>query len=122
MQYVVDDLFERIVVYDNRALSATAKALPEGRYEVAVTVAAKKRVADELGKERDVALADLIDIGVVDEHGVPLALERHRIDREESSFKLTVARKPAKAGIDPLNKLIDRRPDDNTVPVSFPGT
>jgi hypothetical protein len=29
-----------------------------------------------------------------------------------------VARKPAKAGIDPLNKLIDRTPKDNTVTVS----
>lgn len=33
---------------------------------------------------------------------------------------MTVDRTPAKAGIDPLNKLIDRRPQDNTVAVSLP--
>ena len=38
---------------------------------------------------------------------------------EESTFKLTVDRKPVKAGIDPLNKLIDRKPGDNTVAVSI---
>jgi ABC-2 type transport system permease protein len=119
MQYLIDDLFERIVIYDNRALSATAKPLPGGRYEVTVKVAAKKRIADELGKEQDAPLADLIDIGVVDAQGEPIAIERHRIEREENAFTLTVDRKPAKAGIDQINKLIDRKPDDNTVAVAI---
>ena len=121
MQYVVDDLFERIVIYDNRATKASAKALPGGRYEVSVTVVAKKRVADALGEETDVPIADLIDIGVVDGKGDPITIERHRIDREESTFKITVDRKPAKAGIDPLNKLIDRKPGDNTIAVGVDG-
>ncbi len=119
MRYLIDDLFERIVIYDNRAIKATATPLPGGRYEVGVTVVAKKRVADALGKETDAPLADLIDIGVVDDQGEPIALERHRIELEENSFKFTVDRKPAKAGIDPLNKLIDRRPGDNTMAVSI---
>lgn len=119
MQYLIDDLFERIVIYDNRATKATAKALSGGRFEVSVTVVAKKRIADSLGKETDAPLADLIDVGVVDDKGEPIAIERHRIDLEESTFKFTVDRKPAKAGIDPLNKLIDRKPDDNTVAVAI---
>ena len=81
-------------------------------------VFAKKRVADELGREKDVALADLIDVGVLDDKGEPLVIERRKIDREEMSFSFVVDRKPAKAGIDPLNKLIDRRPKDNIVAVS----
>ncbi len=121
MKYVIEDLFERIVIYDNRALSATARPLPNGQFEVTVKVAAKKRVADELGKEQDLPLADLIDIGVVDDKGEPIALQRQRIDREESSFTLVVSAKPAKAGIDPMNKLIDRKPDDNTVAVTVTG-
>ena len=120
MQYLVDDMFDRIVLYDNRAVSATAKSLPGGRYEVTVNVSAKKAVADELGKETDVPLADFIDIGATDDKGNAIAIERHRITRAENVFTLTVDRKPAKAGIDPLNKLIDRTPDDNTVAVEFP--
>jgi ABC-type transport system involved in multi-copper enzyme maturation permease subunit len=118
MQYLVTDMFERIVIYDNHAVSATAKALSGGRYEVTVKVAAKKFVADELGKESEVPLGDLIDIGVLDAQGDPIAIERHRIDRADMSFSLIVDRKPARAGIDPLNKLIDRKPEDNTISVT----
>ena len=119
MAYLIDDLFERIVVYDNRAVSATAKVVAGGRYEVSFSVISKKRVADELGKEKDVAVNDLIDIGVLDEKDEPLLLERRRIDKETSSFTVTVDRKPATAGIDPINKLIDRTPKDNTVAVTI---
>jgi hypothetical protein len=31
-----------------------------------------------------------------------------------------VDKKPSRAGIDPYNKLIDRRPKDNTVAVEIP--
>jgi hypothetical protein len=79
---------------------------------------AKKRVADELGKESDVALDDLIDIGVIDEKGDAIAVERKRIKAEETSFTMTVDKRPVKAGIDPLNKLIDRRPGDNAIVVT----
>ncbi|MGZ5130731.1 MAG: M1 family aminopeptidase [Caldimonas sp.] len=118
LQYVIDDLFEKIVVYDNRAVSATMKPLAGGRWEVTMKVVAKKRVADALGKESDVALDDLIDVGVIDAKGDAIAVERKRITGEESTFTMTVDKLPVKAGIDPLNKLIDRRPSDNAIVVS----
>lgn len=118
MQYLVDDLFERIVIYDNRAVSASAKALPDGRYEITMKLVAKKRTADELGKETDVPIADFIDVGVLDADNNAIAVERRKFDQEEATVTLVVASKPAKAGIDPLTKLIDRKPNDNTVTVS----
>ncbi len=51
-QYVIDDLFESITLYDNRAVSASARPLGGDRYEVTIKVLAKKRKADALG-ERD---------------------------------------------------------------------
>jgi aminopeptidase N len=118
LQYAIDDMFETITLYDNRAKKASAKALPDGRYEVTVDVIANKRKADPLGKESDTPLADRIDIGVLDADNKPLYLEKRKIDREENEFTVIVDRKPARAGIDPYNKLIDRRPKDNTVAVS----
>jgi hypothetical protein len=118
LQTMIDDMFDKIVVFDNRATSATMKALPDGRWEVTMKVFAKKLVADGLGKESDAPLNDLIDIGVVDKDGNAIAIERKRLTSEESSFTLVVDRKPANAGIDPLNKLIDRKPDDNTIPIT----
>ena len=118
LQYLIDDLFEKIVVYDNRAVSATMKPLTGGRWEVTMKVVAKKRVADALGKESDVPLDDLIDIGVVDAKGDAIAVEKKRITGEESTFTMTVDKRPVKAGIDPLNKLIDRSPGDNAIAVT----
>ena len=116
--YLIDDFFDSITLYDNRALSATAKALPDGRYEVTLDVFARKVKADELGKESEAPLDDWIDIGVLDGNNEPLFLEKRKIDREKTTFTIVVAKKPARAGIDPYNKLIDRRPRDNTVAVS----
>ena len=118
LQSMIDDMFEKIVVYDNRAAAASMKALPDGKWEVTIKVVAKKRIADALGKESDAPLNDLIDIGVVDKDGNAIAIERQRLTSEESTFTMIVDRKPVKAGIDPLNKLIDRRPDDNTIAVT----
>jgi len=36
----------------------------------------------------------------------------------ESEFTIVVNEKPVRAGIDPVVKLVDRRPDDNTVAVT----
>jgi hypothetical protein len=54
---------------------------------------------------------------VLDADNKALYLEKKKIDREDSEFTIIVRSKPARAGIDPYNKLIDRRPKDNTVAV-----
>ena len=117
LQYVIDDMFENIILYDNRTTRASYKELPGGKYEVTMSITAKKRRADKLGKEDEVALADWIDIGVLDGKGVPIFLEKRKFEKEENEIVVVVDKKPAKAGIDPLNKLIDRRPKDNAVAV-----
>jgi len=119
-QYVIDDMFESITLYDNRATAASARALPDGTYEVTIKVVAQKLRADALGKESDAPLDDWIDVGVLGADGAPLWIEKKRIARGENTFTAAVAGKPARAGIDPLNKLIDRRPKDNTVAVEMP--
>jgi ABC-2 type transport system permease protein len=118
LQYVIDDMIESITLFENRAVEATYRKLPDGKFEVKLKVAAKKMKADERGAETEVALADWIDIGVLDEAGKPLYLEKKKIDKAEMEFDIVVDRLPAKAGIDPFNKLIDRRPDDNVIDVS----
>lgn len=46
-----------------------------------------------------------------------LYLGRRKIDQEKSEFDITLDRRPAKAGIDPLIKLIDRIPDAGGSPI-----
>ena len=117
--YLIDDLFETITLHDNRALVAVARKLPDGKYEVTLTVQSAKLRADELGAEKEIPVRDLIEIGVDDKDGNALIRERKLVDRSENSYRLVVSGRPARAGIDPDNKLIDRKPDDNMVAVEM---
>jgi len=118
-QYLIEDMFETITLYDNRAVSATARALANGHYAVTLKVAAHKRKADGLGNEKDAPLHDWIDVGVLDADGKPLYLEKRSFDATDATFTIDVAARPARAGIDPMNELIDRTPRDNTIAVSI---
>jgi ABC-type transport system involved in multi-copper enzyme maturation permease subunit len=120
MQYVIHDLFETITLYDNRALSAAARKLDGGKYEITVKVSAKKMQAGEQGEETEVPMDDLVDIGGLDEKNAALGVQRQRVKGGESEVKIVMDRLPAKVGIDPLNKLIDRHPEDNVVAVDAP--
>ncbi len=83
-----------------------------------VKVSARKLQANDLGKETEVAMdGDLIDVGGVNDEGDGLCLENRRVGAGESTQTFVCAELPAKAGIDPLLKLIDRHPDDNVTAV-----
>ena len=118
-QSLLHDLFETITLYDNKATEVTATRTPDGKYRVRVTVASKKFRADGSGNETPVPLDDWIDVGVLaagaakNADGRPLVLSKQHITSSPATFELVVGEKPATAGIDPLNKLIDRNPDDN---------
>lgn len=116
-QYLYEDWFENITVFDNRAMSASYTKLPDGKYQVRIAVEAKKYRADGKGQERLMPLHDLVDIGVMNTEGNFLYLHKHKIEEERQEFTVTVDRVPSEAGIDPLIKLIDRNPDDNVVKV-----
>jgi aminopeptidase N len=119
--YLIDDMFDSIALYDNSAVEAKYREVSKGKYEVTLKVKARKLKASGLGLEREAPLADWIDIGVFDAKKKPLYLAKHKIDRHETEFTLTVDGVPETAGIDPWNKLVDRRPDDNTTHVTKQG-
>ncbi|MFL6708701.1 MAG: M1 family aminopeptidase [Massilia sp.] len=119
MAYVVDDLFDNIVLYENRATQARAIRLPDGRYEVTVTASLAKLRAGGLGEEHEVPLRDMIEFGVDDKDGNPLVRERRMVAGKEIAVTMVVAGRPARAGVDPDNKLIDRKPSDNLIDVEM---
>lgn len=112
--YLIDDLFERVTLYDNAAERATSRRLADGRYQVDVRVRARKVRADSLGNETEVPLDDRIEIGIFGaSKEVPLYLAKHRIRAGVQTVRVIVKEMPERAGIDPLHKLIDREKDDN---------
>ncbi len=120
LQSVVTDLFESIVLFDNKAESATYTETPDHKYKVTLQVSAQKKQADGSGNETPMAINDLIDVGVFSgdkEHLKELQLGKQRLSQEKQTFEFVVSEKPTFAGIDPYNKLIDRNPGDNLIEV-----
>jgi hypothetical protein len=117
LQYLVEDLFQTITIYENKALSAEAREMEDGSYQVTLTVEAKKFRADSIGNQSEIPTNDYVYLGVLDENGGELYLRKHRITANPSTFEITVDGKPAQAGIDPHLILIDRNREDNLVKV-----
>ncbi|MBA4804596.1 MAG: aminopeptidase [Brevundimonas sp.] len=124
-QALITDLFEKITLYDVKTTGATATKRADGRWDVAVTVEARKLYADGEGVETEAPLNETFDIGlftaepgkgVFDEEDVIL-LERRPIRSGTQTLRFVVDREPEFAGADPFNKWIDRNSDDNVRPV-----
>lgn len=118
-QYLIDDLFNAIVLYQNRAVRASAVKRADGKFVVSLTASAEKMRAAGKGEESDAVLADYIDFGVDDKDGNALLRQRLLVKSKDVKLDMVVSGRPAKAGIDPDNKLIDRKPGDNMIEVSF---
>ncbi|MEW6367528.1 MAG: M1 family aminopeptidase [Acidobacteriota bacterium] len=117
---IVRDMFETMTLFDNRAAEVAVHRRGDGTYRVALTVSARKFRADGKGKETEIPINDWVDIAVLGEKEVgdrkeefPLYIEKKLITQPSSTFEIIVDQPPAKAGIDPYNKLIDRNGDDN---------
>ncbi len=120
LQYALDDYLETITLWDVETDSVSSTRMPDGQYKVVVTATAKKVRADSLGAETEIDMNDLIEVGVFAEArsgariGEALAIRRFRVRTGTANYEFIVPAKPARAGIDPYNLLIDRNPGDNT--------
>ncbi len=123
LQYLIDDGFESIVLYDNKTISATVTPTPDHKFKVTLVVQARKVKADGNGNETPMSLNDSIEIGVFKgkkDEEQPLYLEKKRLTQEQNTFEIVVDEQPTRAGIDPYNKLVDRVADDNMMDVTKP--
>ncbi|SFK86693.1 ABC-2 family transporter protein [Rhodanobacter glycinis] len=123
-QPMLDDFFWKITLFDNRITDATAKKLPDGKYQVTMKVHAGMVYADGKGKETKAAPNIPIEIGVFAQgeggkDGKPLYLEKRTLPDGDSTITVLVDGKPTMAGIDPYNELIDKVPNDNRKSVTM---
>ncbi len=123
---LIEELFEKIVFYDNRVTTASAVKREDGKYIVTLELNTAKFEADGKGKESALPLGVDIDIGVFarpaggeEKDETVLYLQKHRVDQASSTLEIVVDGEPYDAGVDPYNKLIDRVSDDNRRRVSI---
>ena len=138
-QYLIDDMFANITLYDNKVEKVTSKKLADGTYQVDITFLVskyrssdkgKKIFTDEKGKTltydgkptiESYPLNDYIEVGVFGEKikkGAyelenELYNEKYKIDKISNKVSIIVKEKPTEVGVDPYNKLIDTDSNDN---------
>ncbi len=127
LKYLINDWFETITLYENKATEATYVRKNDKQYEVTLKFTSEMFRADSAGNERPLPLnTQWFDVGVYgknkDGEDKLLYLQKHKVTKQENTVKVLVNEKPTKAGVDPINKLIDRHPDDNTKSVSEAGS
>lgn len=138
-QYLIDDMFENITLYDNKVEKVTSKKLPNGKYQVDINFVVskyrssnkgKKIFTDENGKTltfkdktniESYPLNDYIEVGVFGkkikkgdfELENELYIKKYKIDKINNKVSVIVDEKPTEVGVDPYNKLIDADSNDN---------
>lgn len=124
-QGLITDLFEKITLYDLKAVRASSRRRPDGRYDVTLTVQARKLYADGQGRETAAPMDEAIDVGLfLAEPGKPgfdpakvIWLGKLPIHTGLQTLRLIAPKSPRFAGVDPYNELIDRNGEDNLVRV-----
>jgi aminopeptidase N/ABC-type transport system involved in multi-copper enzyme maturation permease subunit len=120
-QALISDLMERITLYDVTTQSVTATRRPDGKWDVAVTVEARKLYADARGAETEAPLNETFDVGLFQaepgkgafDRDDVMALERRTLRSGTQMFRFVTNERPRFGGVDPYNKWIDRNSDDN---------
>ena len=110
-QPLLGELFERVVAYDNRPLTAMAIKRADGRWDLAVTLQLRKQEGETaLSYDEPVAIA------IEGEGGAVL----QRLASTGTTLRLTLDRRPLAVVLDPSGLLIDRDPADNRLAVTAP--
>jgi hypothetical protein len=120
LQYYITDAFENIVLYDNKAVSATVTPTADHKYKVVLNVQVRKLQADGSGIETPMPLHDFIDIGVFngrkdEEKPLPQESVAHPTHSDLRNYRRPAAHPRRHRS---FNKLIDRDSDDNWMAVS----
>ncbi len=109
----VADLFATNTFWELQTDTARAARTQSGQWRVTLDVRARKTHADTTGKETEVAMNDLVDVGVYSADDRPLYLRKHRVHSGRQTITVTVPREPARAGVDPNQVLIETKREDN---------
>jgi aminopeptidase N len=120
---LLSDLFEHITIWDVRTDSARTARDGAGGWRVTLHVDASKARADRVGTQTSWPMDDLVEVGVFAGEagasglGAPLYLKPHRVRSGRQTITVVVPRRPARAGVDPYRRFIERERDDNVAPV-----
>jgi ABC-2 type transport system permease protein len=125
-QALITDLFENITLYDLSVQSAIATRRADGRFDVRVTIDARKHYADGLGNEHEAPLRETVTVGAFTDTPQSqsfsvadvITYQRAALTSGRNQIRFIAIKRPTYVGVDPLYEFVDKRPDDNALVVA----
>jgi len=121
---LIDDWLKRVITYDLGIETSRYKKLDDGNYEITVAVNATRFEATNTRDETEIKINEPIKIGVFANHPSQsydedvLYLQSHHINKNNNTFKITVAKLPMYISVDPYLTRLDRNEADNVKLIS----
>lgn len=123
LEYLIDDLFMDITLYENRMEYANCQPLKDGKFEIEFQFNSEKFKADGKGTQKPVELNDWVDVAAFakpersNRYGKQLYRKRVRCTDRVNRMKIVLDECPWEVVVDPDFLLIDRELDNNRVRV-----
>ncbi len=119
---LIDDWFKKVITYDLSVEEAEYQQLESGKYEVSLTINAKRFHTQENGASEPITMDEPISIGlftaspenVSNEESI-IYLAPHQVNQAQMQFKLIVDQLPTHVAIDPFGTRSDENLFDNTI-------
>lgn len=108
LHYFVDDLMNKITLYNNDVRAANYTRNENFEYLTEVEIEGQKLYADGLGKETVADMNDIVEIGIYNSKGKQVMLKKVRILSGIHKYHFKLNRKPSEVIIDPYYKIIDK--------------
>jgi ABC-type transport system involved in multi-copper enzyme maturation permease subunit len=112
MQYLLSDMFTKIILYDNK-LNSVSYTKAGKDYKVTAAVESTKYEDDSLGAEKAVASNDYIEVGLYDRNDKCMKLQKFKMHKGVNNISMEINKEPYKVIVDPEHLLIDKKLDDN---------
>lgn len=117
LQYLITDLFQRIIFLENRIQNASIKSGSQSGFTVSLDLITEKYESDPQGLLQQVTINDWIELAVygTDREGKEIVIHRqmYKFDKSASTLTLDLETTPTRVVIDPAAILMDRNLEDN---------
>lgn len=118
---LIEDLFEKITLFDLELKDAQVEETPDGRFKVRLEIQAAKFYANAIGREIEEGMDMLVDVGLFFASPAHpkfssddvIYMAKIPVVSGNSIIEIYTDLMPTMAGIDPYSKLIDRDSSDN---------